>query len=73
LFLTEWSEIATVRDYTLHITDVLFGITMTYCLAGAIESLDAKWRRALKTRGHLPNDDAATKLLFLLLRHAAKT
>jgi hypothetical protein len=27
-----------------------------------IESLNAKLRRALKTRGHLPNDDAATKL-----------
>ena len=53
-------------DFTLHITDVLFGITTIYCLAGAIESLNAKLRRALKTRGHLPNDDAATKLLFLV-------
>jgi len=26
----------------------------------------------VKTRGHFPNDDAAMKLLFLVLRHAAK-
>jgi hypothetical protein len=57
LFLTEWSEIATVGDYTLHITDVLFGITMIYCLAGAIESLNAKLRRALKTRGERRRGD----------------
>jgi putative transposase len=38
----------------------------------AIESLNAKLRRAVKTRGHFPNDDAAMKLLFLVLRHAAK-
>jgi hypothetical protein len=65
--------LACVGDFTLHITDVLFGITTIYCLAGAIESLNAKLRRALKTRGHLPNDDAATKHLFLVSRQAAKT
>jgi len=37
----------------------------------AIESLNAKLRRAVRTRGHFPNDDAATKLLFLVLRKAA--
>src|SRR5271163_4340544 len=38
----------------------------------AIESLNAKLRRAVKIRGHFPNDDAATKLLFLVLRQAAR-
>jgi putative transposase len=37
----------------------------------AIESLNAKLRRAVRTRGHFPSDDAATKLLFLVLRQAA--
>lgn len=37
----------------------------------AIESLNATLRRAVRTRGHFPNDDAATKLLFLVLRKAA--
>ena len=30
----------------------------------AIESLNAKLRRAVRTRGHFPTDDAALKLLF---------
>ena len=38
----------------------------------AIESLNAKLRRAVKIRGHFPNDDAAAKLLFLVLRQAAR-
>jgi putative transposase len=37
----------------------------------AIEALTAKLRRAVRTRGHFPTDDAATKLLFLVLREAA--
>jgi putative transposase len=37
----------------------------------AIESLNATLRRAVRTRGHFPNDEAATKLLFLVLRKAA--
>jgi len=37
----------------------------------AIESLNAKLRRAVRTRGHFPTDDAALKLLFLVLRQVA--
>src|SRR5512144_175677 len=33
----------------------------------AIESLNAKLRRAVRTRGHFPSDEAATKLLDLVL------
>jgi hypothetical protein len=29
-------------------------------------------RKIIKTKGHFPNDDAATKLLFLALRNAEK-
>jgi putative transposase len=35
----------------------------------AIEALISKLRRAVRTRGHFPNDDAATKLLYLVLNH----
>ena len=35
----------------------------------AVESFHAQLRKALKTRGHLPNDDAALKLLYLAARH----
>ena len=38
----------------------------------AIESLNAKIRRAVRTRGHFPSDAAATKLLYLVLNHAAQ-
>ncbi len=38
----------------------------------AIESLNAKIRRAVRTRGHFPSDEAASKLLYLVLDHAAE-
>ena len=37
----------------------------------AIEALNSKLRRAVRTRGHFPNDDAAIKLLYLVLNHAS--
>jgi len=42
-------------------------------VANAIESSNAKIRRAVRTRGHIPNDDAATKLLYLVLNHTARS
>jgi putative transposase len=36
-----------------------------------IEALNSKLRRAVRTRGHFPNDDAAMKLLYLVLNQAA--
>jgi putative transposase len=38
----------------------------------AIESLNAKLRRAVRTRGHFPTDDSVLKLLYLVLNLAAK-
>jgi transposase-like protein len=35
----------------------------------AIESVNARLRKILKTRGHFHNDDAATKLIWLALRN----
>ena len=37
----------------------------------AIEALNAKLRRAVKIRGHFPTDEAATKLIYLVLRQVA--
>src|SRR6185437_1422219 len=39
----------------------------------AIEAVNAKLRRAVRARGHFPNDDAALKLLFLVLNRAEKS
>lgn len=38
----------------------------------AIESLNSKLRSSVRSRGHFPNDEAAIKLLFLVLRNVAK-
>jgi putative transposase len=38
----------------------------------AIEALNAKLRRAVRTRGHFPTDDSALKLLFLVLNLAER-
>jgi putative transposase len=38
----------------------------------AIEALNSKLRRAVRARGHFPNDDAATKLLYLVLNRSEK-
>jgi putative transposase len=38
----------------------------------AIEAVNAKLRRAVRARGHFPTDDAALKLLFLVLNRVAK-
>ncbi|WP_244629467.1 transposase, partial [Brucella sp. 191011898] len=37
----------------------------------AIEALNSKLRRAIRARGHFPNDDAAMKMLYLVLNQAA--
>ena len=39
----------------------------------AIESVNARLRKIIKTRGHFPSDDAATKLIWLALRNITAT
>jgi len=60
-----WSEV--VPFFAFH-DDVRRMIYTT----NAIESLNAKLRRAVRARGHFPTDEAALKLLFLVLNRAAK-
>lgn len=38
----------------------------------ALESLNARVRKIIKIRGHFPNDDAATKLIWLALRNIVR-
>lgn len=35
----------------------------------AIESVNARLRKIIKTRGHFPSDEAASKLIWLALRN----
>jgi len=38
----------------------------------AIEALNSKLRRAVRARGHFPSDEAASKLLYLILHRSEK-
>ena len=38
----------------------------------SIEALNSRLRRAVRARGHFPNDEAATKLLYLILNRSEK-
>ena len=38
----------------------------------AIESVHMRLRKIIKTRGHFPSDEAATKLLYLILNRSEK-
>ena len=48
------------------------GIRRLVYTTNAIEALNAKLRRAVRSRGHFPADEAALKLLFLALNRAEK-
>ena len=41
-------------------------------VTNAIEALNSKLRCAVRARGHFPTDDAALKLLFLVLNRSEK-
>jgi putative transposase len=56
-----WEEFIPFLDYDLEIRTVL-------CSTNAIESLNARYRRAIKARGHFPSEQAALKCLYLVTR-----
>jgi transposase-like protein len=56
-----WNEFIPFLDYDTEIRRVL-------CSTNAIESLNARYRRAIKTRGHFPSEAAALKCLYLVTR-----
>jgi putative transposase len=56
-----WAEFIPFLDYDVEIRRVI-------CSTNAIESLNARYRRAIKARGHFPNELAALKCLYLVTR-----
>ena len=56
-----WEEFIPFLDYDVEIRRVL-------CSTNAIESLNARYRRAIKARGHFPTEQAALKCLYLVTR-----
>jgi putative transposase len=54
-------EFTPFLDYDIEIRTVI-------CSTNAIESLNARYRRAIKARGHFPTEQAALKCLYLVTR-----
>jgi transposase-like protein len=56
-----WAEFIPFLDYDVEIRRVI-------CSTNAIESLNARYRRAIRARGHFPSEQAALKCLYLVTR-----
>jgi putative transposase len=61
LWRTAWEEFIPFLDYDVEIRRVI-------CSTNAIESLNARYRRAVRARGHFPTEQAALKCLYLVTR-----
>jgi putative transposase len=59
-----WSQIVPFFAFPESVRRIIY-------TTNAIEALNAKVRRAVRTRGHFPTDDAAMKLIYLVLNHAS--
>lgn len=61
LWRSAWPEFIPFLDYDVEIRRVLFS-------TNGIESLNARYRRAIGVRGHFPTEQAALKCLYLVTR-----
>ena len=61
LWDSAWAEFIPFLDYSPEIRRVIYS-------TNAIESLNARMRRATRARGHFPNEQAALKCLYLTVR-----
>ncbi|WP_435062418.1 IS256 family transposase, partial [Amycolatopsis thermoflava] len=61
LWRNAWTEFVPFLDYDVEIRRMI-------CSTNAIESLNARYRRAVRARGHFPTEQAALKCLYLVTR-----
>lgn len=61
LWENAWTEFVPFLDYDVEIRRVI-------CSTNAIESLNARYRRAVRARGHFPTEQSALKCLYLVTR-----
>lgn len=61
LWRNAWEEFIPFLDYDTEIRKVI-------CSTNAIESLNARYRRAIRARGHFPTEQTALKCLYLVTR-----
>ena len=59
-------------EYVIPFFDFPPDIRRVIYTTNAIESLHSSVRKVIKNRGHFPNDEAATKLIYLALRNIEK-
>jgi len=60
-----WAEVIPFYDWPPEIRKMIY-------TTNAIESLNMQVRKVLKNRGHFPNEEAASKLIYLALRNIVK-
>ena len=60
-----WSEVIPFFAFPAEVRKILY-------TTNAIEALNSTLRRAVRARGHFPSDEAATKLLYLILNRSEK-
>lgn len=60
-----WNEVVPFYAFPSDVRRILY-------TTNSIEALNSKLRRAVRARGHFPNDEAAAKLLFLVLNRTEK-
>ena len=61
MWRSAWTEFVPFLDYDVEVRRVI-------CTTNAIESLNARYRRAIRARGHFPTEQAALKCLYLATR-----
>ncbi|MFI7589948.1 IS256 family transposase [Spongisporangium articulatum] len=61
LWRKAWAEFVPFLDYDVEIRKII-------CTTNAIESLNARYRRAVRARGHFPTEQSALKCLYLVTR-----
>jgi transposase-like protein len=61
LWRNAWAEFVPFLAYSSEIRKVIYS-------TNAIESMHARFRRAVRVRGHFPNEQAALKCLYLTIR-----
>jgi putative transposase len=61
LWENSWPEFVPFLEYDVEVNRVI-------CSTNAIKSINARYRRAIKARGHFPNEASALKCLYLVTR-----
>lgn len=65
LWRRRWEQVIPFLTYPLEMRRAIY-------TTNALESVHMRLRKIIKSRGHFPNDDAATKLLYLALRNISQ-